>query len=98
VIAKQATGVTTEFAAALERALNGETRAEPTPPSTDGAEVPSPAPGGVRRSRHQIAAPTGGRDGPAASREPWHQDPRVTGLAGLSAGLVVALTIALRRR
>lgn len=97
VIAKQATGVTTEFAAALERALNGETRTSEAPTSTDAAERPSPA-AAVAPSQPRLAAPGGGPSGPAPSREPWHRDPRVTGLAGLSAGLVVALAVALRRR
>jgi carbon monoxide dehydrogenase subunit G len=100
VIAKQATGVTSEFAAALERALNGKTRTDAASTSEDAAEVPSPTPppGRARPSRSRVAAPSGGPSGPAGSREPWHQDPRVTGLVGLSAGLVVALAVALRRR
>jgi uncharacterized protein len=102
VIAKQATGVTTEFAAALERALNGETRADGASTSEDVAGVSTVTPplGEVRPLASRVAAPSGGASAPSPSpsREPWYQDPRVTGLFGLSAGLAVALAVALRRR
>lgn len=98
VIAKQATGVTTEFAAALERSLNGETRADGASTSDDvaGVSTATPPVGGVRPSASRVAMPSGGPSAP--SREPWYQDPRVTGLLGLTAGLAVALAVALRGR
>ena len=102
VIAKQAAGITTEFAAALERALNGETRGDDASPSETATEVAlvTPLPGEGRRSTSRVAAPTGGGNAPSPSpsREPWHQDPRVTGLFGLTSGLAIALAVALRRR
>ena len=100
VIAKQATGVTTEFAAALERALNGETRADGDLASGDVAEgrsMTSPL-GGVPPLVPRVPEPNGGASAASPAREPWYQDPRVTGLFGLTAGLSVALAVALRRR
>lgn len=99
VIARQATGVTIEFASALERALNGEPHAAVAVTSEGAAQVPSTTPpSGARPSTSRVAAPSSGPSTPPPSREPWRQDPRVTGLVGLSAGLVVALAVALRRR
>jgi carbon monoxide dehydrogenase subunit G len=83
VIAKQAAGITEQFAAALERAISGEAPAEPataaTPSSAPKASAPSPAP---------VAT--------APSSSSWWSDPRITGLTGLSAGLGVAVIVALR--
>lgn len=87
VVAKQATGITEQFAAALERALTGE---EPFPPSGPAVEAGGPPP-----------RDSGPRPGAAADRGAWNEDPRVTGLAGLSIGLLVALAVAValgRRR
>jgi uncharacterized protein len=92
VIAKQATGVTAEFASALERALNGE------PPAGEVAAAAAPAAAANGSAAARPAAPPRPAPAAGASREPWHQDPRVTGLAGLSLGLAVALAVALRRR
>jgi len=79
VISKQATGVTQEFASALERALSGEA------PAADGTPVTAPS----------AWAPASPRPAPAgAPPGTWRADPRVTGLAGLCLGLFVAVIVA----
>jgi carbon monoxide dehydrogenase subunit G len=79
VISKQATGVTQEFASALERALSGEA------PAADGTPVTAPS----------AWAPASPRPAPAgAPPGAWRADPRVTGLAGLCLGLFVAVIVA----
>jgi carbon monoxide dehydrogenase subunit G len=78
VIARQAAGITQEFATALQCAMNGEAAAPPATTKT----VP-----GAPRTASQ---PTG------AAPLPWWRDARVTGLAGLSAGLGVAVLVAVR--
>lgn len=82
VVSRQASSITHEFAEALERALNGE---EPRPAGEEGPAPAIPGPpatGGVRRPP---APPPSGR---------WPSDPRVSGLAGLSLGLAVAVVVA----
>ncbi|MGE4177960.1 MAG: CoxG family protein [Thermoleophilia bacterium] len=85
VVAKQAARITAEFAEALERALRGEVAP---------AAAPSPssaAPGDGSRRARPVARRGAGRLG----------DPVVAGLAGLSAGLGVAVVVAVllgRRR
>jgi hypothetical protein len=81
VISKQASGVTQEFAGALERALNGE---EPRPGGAPSAGA-APAPRGAQ-------PPPVVRAG--APPEAWRDDPRVTGLVGLCLGLLVAVIVA----
>lgn len=86
VISKQANGITEEFAAALERAL------------TAGRPAARPRPSGPADSWPAPAAET---KPPAPSGSAWTADARVTGLAGLSVGLAVAVVVALalgRRR
>lgn len=79
VISKQATGVTQEFASALERALSGEA------PAADGTPVTAPS----------AWAPASPRSAPAGALPgAWRADPRVTGLAGLCLGLFVAVIVA----
>lgn len=81
VIAKQAAGITEQFAAALERAIGGE--------------LPSAAPAPAAAPATSVAPSQAAATAPApASR--WWDDPRITGLAGLSAGLGVAVVVALR--
>jgi uncharacterized protein len=82
VISKQASGVTQDFASALERALNGE-----APPAA-GATAASAAPAAAAWASPSAA----GRGG--APPGAWRGDPRVTGLAGLCLGLFVALIVA----
>lgn len=83
VIAKQAVGITEQFAVALERAIGGEA---PLTPSAASAGAPSqPA------ARTTVTAPP-----TTAEESRWWEDPRITGLAGLSAGLGIAIIVALR--
>lgn len=89
VVSKQAARITSEFAEAIERALRGEAQA--TPAAVAAAEAVAPAAARPRR-RPAAAAQDGGL---------WPADPAVAGLAGLSAGLAVAVVVALvlgRRR
>ena len=82
VIAKQAAGITKEFASALERAIAGEEiPGAPVAPSPVGAPTPA---GSIRAATVPVGA------------GPWWSDPRITGLAGLSTGLGVAVVVALR--
>jgi uncharacterized protein len=91
VIAKQAAGITKEFASALERAIAGE--------EIPGAPV-APSPVGATGASSPVAAPApAGAIGAATvpvGAGPWWSDPRITGLAGLSTGLGVAVVVALR--
>jgi len=88
IVSKQATTITQQFAAALEGALTGApVPVEPAQASVPAAAAPVP----------KAPAPTA--DG-TVTRAPWSSDPRITGLAGLCAGLALALLVALvgRRR
>ncbi len=86
VISKQAAGVTQEFAGALERALNGE-----APPTPVAVAPPGSTAGAVTARGAAVATPTGTAAGPPGA---WRDDPRVTGLLGLCAGLLVAVVVA----
>ena len=88
VIAKQASGITEQFATALERALNGE-------PST-AAEPAAASPAKPSKEQRSEVVPSRGLDAPVRATGSWWSDPRVTGLAGLSAGLGIAVVVALR--
>jgi carbon monoxide dehydrogenase subunit G len=98
VIAKQATGVTADFAAALERALNGNPPAAPAAVSSRPNAAPTSPSTPDRRGRVDPTSAARPTSAAPADRGRWHEDPRVTGLAGLSLGLTVALAVALRRR
>jgi uncharacterized protein len=96
VIAKQAAGITEQFAVALERALTGEAPAEaPAAAATSPGGGAGAAPA---TSAPAASATSAASAAPAASdgRGSWWSDPRVTGLAGLSTGLGVAVVVALR--
>ena len=102
VIARQATGITADFAAALERALLGEAPAAGEASVAPEALAAGEAPTAGATAAPPAASTAGDARGPDAlasgTRVAWHEDPRITGLAGLSVGLAIAVIVALRRR